>query len=106
MIKCRQIFILIAITHIDFCKCFNAKALLRETGKILKMQYNKKVFFDVKVGAQKPGRIVFGLFGHVVPRTVENFRALCTGEKGDGIKGKKLHYKGSKFHCIVKGLMA
>lgn len=42
------------------------------------------------------------LFKDVVPRTSENFRALCTGEKGIGINGKKLHYKGSIFH---KGIM-
>lgn len=38
------------------------------------------------------------LFKDVVPRTAENFRALCTGEYGVGINGKRLHYKGSIFH--------
>lgn len=65
-----------------------------------------KVFFDVDFGdGQAPQRIVFGLFGDVVPKTVENFRALCTGEKGMGTQGKPLHYKGSKFHRIIPSFM-
>lgn len=54
------------------------------------------VFFDVEIDGKPAGRIVMGLFGDVVPKTAENFRALCTGEKGVGKSGKPLHYKGSK----------
>jgi peptidylprolyl isomerase len=64
-----------------------------------------KVFFDVDIEGQEGGRIVFGLFGSVVPKTVENFRALCTGEKGTGKSGKPLHYKGSTFHRIIPNFM-
>jgi peptidylprolyl isomerase len=64
-----------------------------------------KVFFDVEIAGGEGGRIVLGLFGDVVPKTTENFRALCTGEKGVGKKGKPLHYKGSVFHRVIPNFM-
>ena len=53
---------------------------------------NPRVFFDITIGDKAAGRIVFELFADVVPKTAENFRALCTGEKGMGKQGKALHY--------------
>lgn len=53
-----------------------------------------RCFFDVSIGGLQSGRIVFELFTDVVPKTCENFRALCTGESGLGENTKKpLHFK-------------
>lgn len=63
------------------------------------------VFFDVSIGGQPAGRMVFELYSDVVPKTAENFRCLCTGEKGKGRSGKPLHYKGCVFHRIIPNFM-
>ena len=63
------------------------------------------MFFDIDIGHEAAGRIVMHLYADVAPKTCENFRALCTGEKGVSSKGAKLHYKGSKFHRIIPDFM-
>merc|ERR1712217_999698 len=60
---------------------------------------------DMDIGDEPAGRIVMALRNDIVPKTSENFRCLCTGEKGDGKSGKPLHFKGSKLHRIIPGFM-
>lgn len=67
---------------------------------------NPVVFFDITLGGSPKGRIEMELRADAVPKTAENFRALCTGEKGAGRSGKPLHFKGSSFHRIIPGFMA
>ena len=53
---------------------------------------NPKVFFKIAIDGSTQGKLVFELFKDKLPKTAENFRALCTGEKGKGLLGKNLHY--------------
>lgn len=64
------------------------------------------VYFDIEENGKPKGRIVFQLYDDIVPKTAENFRALCTGEKGTSkTSGKPLAYKGSLFHRVIKDFM-
>ena len=62
---------------------------------------NPVVFFDIDIGGAPKGRIEMELRADVVPRTAENFRCLCTGERGAGRSGRLLHFKGSAFHRVI-----
>ncbi len=66
---------------------------------------NPKVEMDVTIDGKPAGTITIELFADVAPKTAENFRALCTGEKGVGKSGKPLAYAGSPFHRIIPGFM-
>ncbi len=63
-----------------------------------------KMFLDIGVDGESLGRITILMYGQC-PKTAENFRCLCTGEKGMGKSGKPLHYKGNQFHRIIPGFM-
>ena len=67
---------------------------------------NTQTYFDIEIGTEgdadfEKGRVVFELFDKEVPKTTENFRAICTGEKNESA----LTYKNCKFHRIIKGFM-
>uniref|UniRef100_H9FUW9 peptidylprolyl isomerase n=1 Tax=Macaca mulatta TaxID=9544 RepID=H9FUW9_MACMU len=62
--------------------------------------------FDIEINREPVGRIMFQLFSDICPKTCKNFLCLCSGEKGLGkTTGKKLCYKGSTFHRVVKNFM-
>mmetsp|Transcript_11143 Transcript_11143/g.15499 ORF Transcript_11143/g.15499 Transcript_11143/m.15499 type:complete len:448 (-) Transcript_11143:103-1446(-) len=68
---------------------------------------NPKVYFDIRIGSKDAGRLVFELFKDSCPKTAENFRCLCTGEKGYGATTrKKLQFRQTIFHRVIKGFMA
>uniref|UniRef100_A0A672RIC5 Peptidyl-prolyl cis-trans isomerase n=1 Tax=Sinocyclocheilus grahami TaxID=75366 RepID=A0A672RIC5_SINGR len=74
----------------DAAQTSAAEALSRDS--------NPVVFFDITVDDERAGRVVMELFAHILPRTAENFRALCTGEMGFG-------YRQSIFHRIIPDFM-
>ncbi|XP_076470211.1 uncharacterized protein LOC143300437 [Babylonia areolata] len=73
--------------------CSNSKAQDADKATV-----TKKVVLDVTIDGEEAGKIAIGLFGGVVPRTVDNFLQLATGQNGYG-------YKGTKFHRIISDFM-
>ena len=88
-------------------KCVPAswEFLLKRDDKPPDLTFTSRCFFDISAGNEPLGRVVFGMYGNVTPKTCENFRALCTGEKGIGKTGKPLCYKNSVFHRVIPNFM-
>ncbi len=68
---------------------------------------SSNVFLDLQIDSEPIGRLEFELFVKDLPKTCENFRALCTGEKGYSLSEPetRLHYKGSKLHRVIPGFI-
>ena len=66
----------------------------------------RKVFMDIEIGGESAGRIVYGLYGDVVPKTTDNFAEICKGDHYGSHLRKNLDYAGSPFHRVIPGFMA
>ena len=67
---------------------------------------NPVVYFDMTIGGLVAGRIEMTLRADVVPKTAENFRCLCTGERGVDVRTNKLlWFRGCSFHRVIPGFM-
>lgn len=86
------------------CVCLLFLLSLGSVQAAADFRITNRVFLDVEVDGKLLGRVVLGLYGKLVPKTVENFRALCTGENGIDSDGHRMHYKGTYFNRVKPGV--
>ena len=79
--------------------------ILLASASVAAFAANPKVAMDVTIGGKPAGAVTLELFADVAPKTAENFRTICTGEKGKSESGAELKYAGSPFHRIIPGFM-
>lgn len=87
-----KLFLVLSVCYLAYAKINNAVI-------------THKTFFDITIDGADVGRITMGLYGNAVPKTVENFRGLCTGEFGLNADLIPLHYKGSIMHRVIPDFM-
>uniref|UniRef100_A0A061R737 Peptidyl-prolyl cis-trans isomerase n=2 Tax=Tetraselmis sp. GSL018 TaxID=582737 RepID=A0A061R737_9CHLO len=75
-------------------------------GEDMDTNFTDYVYLDVKIGDKDAGKILIGLYGNIVPKTVQNFLELCRGTSQSAKSGKKLTFAGSPFHRIIPRFMA
>ena len=68
-------------------------------------EITERVYFDVDINSKPVGRVVIGLYGTTVPKTVKNFKSLCEGTKMDPNIRRMLKYEGSSFHRVIPNFM-
>ena len=105
-ICCMLILLIVASVHLESAKPFYQVTGLREGVETID-KVTHKCYFDIKIDGIDQGRIVFGLFGDTVPKTVKNFVSLCQGDAGlSKLTGVPMSYEGTFFHRIITDFMA
>ena len=82
----------------------NDQLVDKATGKPL-TAITSRVFFDISIDGHEAGRVVVGLYGNAVPKTVLNFESLARGDRTGGVGGRGLSYEGSVMHRIIPQFM-
>jgi peptidylprolyl isomerase len=89
------------VNMLEFCRCY---VYQYSSAVPPQAEITSRVYFDITIDSQPAGRIVIGLHGNVVPKTVNNFETLCKGTERHP-KGAQLSYEGSLFHRIIPSFM-
>jgi hypothetical protein len=96
---CAAIVLTVMVVLQQMCALTAEKAMLLPSS--LRSPANPRVFLVFSQASEILCRVEIELFSKIFPKTCENFRALCTGEKGFGALGRPLHYKGSPLHRVL-----
>ena len=92
-------------SELNFTKMFSGSLAAKDAPDVVwRGTTLPRVFFDLVCGNELLGRLVIELWPDKAPKSAENFRALCTGERGVSKRSRRtLHYEGSRFHALFAG---